>query len=315
MFDHLPLFPPQASTMAARVDALYFVLVAITLFFALLIATLIVSFAIRYRRRAPEETGARIVGSLVLEGLWIGVPLVLVLVIFAWGASLYFALWRPPRGALEIYVVGKQWMWKVQHPDGRREINELHVPAGRTVKLILGSEDVIHSFYVPAFRVKADAVPGRWTTLWFQATRTGRFHLFCAEYCGTKHSRMIGTVVVMEPAAFQEWLAGGVAAGSMAAAGQKLFTDLGCHTCHLPDGTGRGPALAGLLGATVTLADGRQVQVDEAYLREAIVNPGAKLLKGYPPIMPAYQGLISEEGLQQLLAYITSLSPGQSSAP
>jgi cytochrome c oxidase subunit 2 len=307
MFSGFPLFPDQASTAAERVDALYLFLIAVSVFFGLLIAALLVLFAVRYRRRAPDERPAEIHGSLALELTWTLVPLAIVAVVFLWAAELYVSMARVPPGAMEVRVVAKRWMWKLQHLTGQREINELHVPVGVPVKLTLTSEDVIHSFFVPAFRVKKDAVPGRYTTLWFQATRPGRYHLFCAEYCGTKHSQMIGWVTVMEPAAFQAWLSGGSGAVSLAAAGQKLFEDLACVTCHRADATGRGPVLDGLLGKPVKLTSGATVTADEDYIRESIVTPSAKVVAGYQPIMPTYQGLVSEEGLMQLVAYVQSL--------
>ncbi len=221
----------------------------------------------------------------------------LSMVIFFWGASVFFAMSRPPDETLNIYVVGKQWMWKFQHLDGQREINELHVPVGRAVKLIMTSEDVIHDVFVPAFRVKADVLPGRYTNLWFQATTPGRYHLFCAEYCGTRHSGMTGEVVVMEPTEYQAWLSGGSGEGSLASAGEKLFQDLACNTCHRPDAQGRGPVLQGLFGKTQTLLSGETIVVDEAYIRESILTPGAKITAGFQPIMPAFQGLVSEEQL------------------
>src|SRR6266581_2104100 len=224
----LPLFPEQASTMAGRVDALYFYLLAVSGFFATLIALLVIFFAIKYRRRSETELPRGVEGSLKLEVAWSVIPLVIALSFFFWGARLFFAMNRPPNDALQVYVVGKQWMWKIQHADGQREINELHVPVGRAVRLTMTSEDVIHDFFVPAFRMKKDVVPGRYATAWFQATRAGTYHLFCAEYCGTKHSGMIGSVTVMEPAAFQAWLAGGATGTSLAAAGEKLFQDLAC---------------------------------------------------------------------------------------
>src|SRR6476661_67382 len=201
-----PLFPERASTMALRVDALYFFLLAIAVVFSLLIAGLIVFYAIKYRRRSAGAVGTRIRGGMVLEVTWTVVPLIITMVIFVWGASVYFAMASPPPETLNIYVVGKQWMWKFQHLDGQREINELHVPVGRPVKLIMTSEDVIHDVFVPAFRVKADVLPGRYVDIWFHATTPGRYHLFCAEYCGTRHSGMIGDVIVMEANEYQEWL-------------------------------------------------------------------------------------------------------------
>ena len=293
--------------MAARVDALYFFLVALTVFFSVLIAFLIVYYAVRFRRRSPESVGARIEGGLVLELTWTIVPLCVVLFIFAWGASVFFAMSRPPAETLNVYVVGKQWMWKFQHLNGTREINELHVPVGRAVKLIMTSEDVIHDVFVPAFRVKADVLPGRYTHLWFTPTKAGRYHLFCAEYCGTRHSGMTGDIVVQEPAEYETWLATGRAEGSLASAGGKLFQDLACNTCHLPDARGRGPVLQGLFGRTITLASGEQQVVDEAYVRESILSPNEKVTQGFQPVMPAYQGLVTEDGLLQLIEYVKSL--------
>jgi cytochrome c oxidase subunit 2 len=302
-----PLFPEQASTMAGRVDALYLFLVLVSMFFGLLIAVLVVSFAVRFRRRSRDERPRPIHGSTLLELTWTLIPLGIAMVIFLWGADLFFAMARVPPSPMEVYVVAKRWMWKTQHLTGQREINELHVPVGVPVKLTLASEDVIHSFFVPAFRMKKDVVPGRYATAWFQATRPGSYHLFCAEYCGTKHSGMIGTVTVLEPAAFQAWLAGGATGTSLAAAGERLFQDLACITCHRADSEGRGPKLEGVFGHPVTLAGGEQVMADEAYIRESIVNPAAKVVAGYQPVMPTYQGLVSEEGLMQLVAYIQSL--------
>jgi cytochrome c oxidase subunit 2 len=302
-----PLFPDTASTMATRVDALYFFLVAVAGFLSLLIAGLIVYYAVRFRRRTPDSIGARIAGGLVLEITWSVIPLLIVLVMFVWGASVFFAMARPPDNTLNIYVVGKQWMWKFQHLNGAREINELHVPLGQPVKLIMTSEDVIHDLFFPAFRVKADVIPGRYTHIWFEATRPGSYHLFCAEYCGTRHSGMIGQVVVMEPNAFQDWLATGRAEGSLASAGGKLFQDLACNTCHRPDAQGRGPVLHGLFGKTVSLEGGGTVVVNEAYVRESIRSPNDRITAGFQPIMPAYQGLVSEDGLLELIEYVRSL--------
>src|SRR5688572_12550835 len=297
MFTNFPFFPQQASTQAGEVDAIYFFMVAVGAFFSILIAGLIVFFAIRYRRRHRQEVGYAIHGSLALELMWTIIPFFIVMVMFVWGAKVFFDIYRPPAGAMEIYVTGKQWMWKVQHMDGQREINELHVPIGRPVKLIMGSEDVIHSYYIPAFRVKADVIPGRYNVLWFTATKPGTYHLFFAEYCGTKHSGMIGSVIAMEPQDFQTWLAGGRGSESPVAAGEKLFADLTCNTCHRTDTQGRGPMLTGIFGKQVELQDGRTVLADEAYIRESIVNPQAKIVAGFQPLMPSFQGLVSEEQL------------------
>ena len=291
---------------AGRVDALYFFLIGISTFFSILIATLLVVFAVRFRRRRAGElppadprlhrpradldghSPDHLAGDLRVErGHLRG---------------------QPPRasGCMEVYVVGKRWMWKTQHLTGQREINELHVPVGVPVKLTMTSEDVIHSFFIPAFRIKQDAVPGRYTTVWFEATKAGEYHLFCAEYCGTKHSQMIGSIKVLEPAAFQTWLAGG-ATGSPAQEGEKLFQSLACITCHRADSQGRGPRLEGLVGRTVRLAGGATAVADAEYIRESILNPTAKVVEGYQPIMPTFQGLVSEEGVMQLIAYIQSL--------
>jgi cytochrome c oxidase subunit II len=301
------LFPESASTMATRVDALYFFLLALSTFFAVLIAGLIVYYAVKFHRRHPDEVGAHIHGGLVLEIGWTVIPLLITMVIFVWGASVYVAMAHPPEETLNIYVVGKQWMWKFQHLDGQREINELHVPVGRAVKLITTSEDVIHDLFVPAFRVKADVIPGRYVSIWFTATKPGRYRIFCAEYCGTRHSGMTGEVVVMDPAEYQTWLSGGVPEGSLASAGAKLFQDLACNTCHRPDAQGRGPVLEGLFGKTVTLQSGETVTVDEAYVRESILQPSAKVAQGFQPIMPTFQGLVSEEQLLELIEYVKSL--------
>jgi cytochrome c oxidase subunit 2 len=293
--------------MAWRVDALYFFLLAISAFFGLLIAGLIVYYAVKFHRRTPDQIGTQIHGGMALEVTWTVIPLMITMVIFVWGASVYFAMARPPEETLNVYVVGKQWMWKFQHLDGQREINELHVPVGRAVKLITTSEDVIHDFFVPAFRIKADVVPGRYVSIWFHATKPGRYRIFCAEYCGTRHSGMTGDVIVMEPSEYQTWLSGGAAEGSLASAGAKLFQDLACNTCHRPDAQGRGPVLEGLFGKTVTLQNGETITVDEAYVRESILQPAAKITAGFQPIMPTFQGLVSEEQLLELIEYVKSL--------
>jgi len=323
MLSRLGLIPAEASTMAARVDALYLFLLGVSAFFAIVIAVLIVSFAIRYRRREDNQVGEAIHGSLLLEATWSIIPFVIAMCMFAWGAKLYVSMARPPDNAMEIFVVGKQWMWKLQHMEGRREINELHVPVGVPVKLTMTSEDVIHSFYVPAFRVKADVVPGRYTTLWFQATKPGRFHLFCAEYCGTDHSRMIGSVVAMEPADFQDWLTGraataaaaGTGTESMAELGKEVFETQGCISCHRPAVSGipgNGPNLEGVFGRRIRFTDGSSLVADQGYLRESIMNPTARIVAGYKPLMPTFQGRIGEEEILQLIAYIKSLAaPGE----
>ena len=299
--------------MAPRVDLLFFFLVAVSLFFASLIFFLVILFAVKYRRRSDEEQPRPIKGNLPLEILWSAVPLGLTMVMFVWGAVLFFDIYHPPSNALEINVVGKQWMWKIQHPEGQREINELHVPVGRPVKLTMTSEDVIHDFFVPAFRVKKDVLPGGYTSVWFQATKPGEYHLFCSQYCGTQHSGMIGKVVVMELTQYEDWLSGGARGVSLATAGERLFQRLGCSTCHRPDGTGQGPSLVGLFSRPVNLQGGRTVTADEGYIRESILNPQAKIVARYPPAMPTFKGLISEDGILQIIAYIKSLQRAERS--
>jgi cytochrome c oxidase subunit II len=309
------LFPTQASTLAGRVDNLYFFMLAVTLFFTVLVAGLVVVLALKYRRRHADEVGANIHGSMALEVVWTAIPLLIAMVMFVWGTSVYFAMARPPAEAMEVYITGKRWMWKAQHLTGHREINELHVPVGRPVKLLIASEDVIHSYYIPAFRQKIDAVPGKTTTLWFEASKVGTYQLFCAEYCGTQHSGMIGKVVAMEPREYQQWLAAGAPAGTLTSTGEQEFSTLGCATCHRDDGKGRGPSLVGVFGKRQQLANGSTVIADEAYLRESILNPQAKMVQGYQPLMPTYQGQISEDALASLLAYIKSLeTPGATPA-
>ncbi len=307
----LPFQPEQASTIARSVDQLYLFITAITFFFTILIFSIIFYFMIKYRRRSPDERPKAIEGSLPLEILWTAIPTLIVAVLFVWSSSLYFRNAQPPPGSMEIFVTGKQWMWKAEHPEGQREINELHVPLGRPVKLTMTSEDVIHDFFVPAFRVKKDVLPGRYTSLWFEATKLGTFHLFCAQYCGAFHAGMIGSVIVMEPDEYEQWLAGGVPGETMEAAGRKVFGQNGCGTCHVADGTGLGPSLLGVYGQQVPLSNGQSVVADDAYVRESLLIPGAKIVKGYKPIMPSFQGQLTEEQVLDLVAYIRSLGQEQ----
>jgi cytochrome c oxidase subunit 2 len=306
MFNNFPLWPDRASTAAANVDALFICLLIVSGLMTLLIFVALTYFAARYRHRrgVPAE---QIEGSIPLELTWSIIPFFVFMVIFAWGAVVYFKGRTPPRDSTEVYVVAKQWMWKLEHAEGQREINELHVPVGRDVKLIMTSQDVIHSFFVPAFRMKQDVLPGRYTVAWFRATKPGTYHLFCAEYCGTQHSGMIGSIVVQEPAQYEAWMSGGTS-GPLSASGEKIFAELGCVTCHRTDTQGRGPNLQGVFGKPVLLADGRTVTADENYIRESILDPGAKVVNGFKPVMPTFQGLVSEEQLNALVAYVKSLS-------
>lgn len=309
MMGDFPLFPEQASTMAPRIDTLYFALVGITGFFSLLIFFLVMGFAIRYRERKNVNRIIIRTDYLKLELFWTIIPFVLSMGIFGWAAKLYLEIYTYPEHAMEIYVVGKQWMWKIQHPSGNREINELHVPTGRPIKLIMTSQDVIHDFYVPAFRVKQDVLPGRYTMQWFEATKPGEYHLFCAEYCGTGHSRMIGKVTVMEPDEYERWIAGSSSAVPMASTGEQLFSQFGCQSCHKQEGGGRGPSLVGLFGKTVELANGERVVADQSYLQQSILNSQMKIVPGYQVRMPIFKDQLSQEQVMQLIEYIKSQKP------
>ena len=311
MFSGFSLFPAQASTLAPEIDNLYLGIIAITAFFAVGVVIFVVYFAIKYRDDTGDKVGAPITGSVPLELGWSLIPFFISIGIFVWASVVFFHIVRAPDQTLDIYSTGKRWMWRFQHIDGQREINELHVPVGRPVRVVFTSEDVLHDLFIPAFRVKADAVPGRYSAIWFEPTQVGEYHIFCAEYCGTRHSGMVGTVYVMEPADYQAWLSGGgVTGGTMLQQGEALFTQLACVTCHLPDGTGRGPSLVGVFGSTVTLENGSTVTADESYLRESILTSQAKTVKGYEHIMPTFQGLINEDGVAALIEYIKSMQAG-----
>ena len=310
MFADLSFMPEQASTTAAEVDALFLFLLAVTGFVALAVTAVVITFAVRYRRRGDGRVPPRILGSVRLETLWSVIPFLIFLVMFGWGARVYFGMARPPDDAIDIFVVGKQWMWKVQHPGGQGEINELHVPVDTAVKLTLTSEDVIHDFFVPAFRTKVDVVPGRYVHTWFRATKPGRYHLFCSQFCGTNHSGMVGEVVVQSEKDYADWL-NDHAEGSLALKGRKLFLKLQCVTCHSADARARAPLLEDLYGTTVRLRGGKTVLADRAYLRESILKPQAKIVEGYEPIMPTFQDQVNEEELIQLIEFIRALRPGQ----
>jgi cytochrome c oxidase subunit 2 len=306
MLSDFPLFPEAASTTAGQVDALYAFLTVVCGAVSILIFVLIIFLAIKYRRRPDNQLAQDQEPPALLEAAWIIIPFIIFMVMFVWGAWVYFRLSRVPDNAIDVYATGRQWMWKFQHPTGQREINTLHVPVNRPVRVTMASEDVIHSLYFPAFRTKADVVPNRYRTLWFEANKVGRYHIFCAEYCGTSHSGMIGWVEVMKDTDYQRWLAGG-SEGSMASQGEQLFQKYACNTCHTNDATGRGPVLAGLYNSNVTLTDNSMVKADENYIRESILNPQSKVVRGFAPIMPTFQGQVNEEDLLKLLAYVKSM--------
>lgn len=307
----IPLMPEQASKFAMEVDLFYIALWLMTIGVSIGIVIAIFLFMVKYKRRHKGEIPEQIEGAMILEITWSVIPLIICIGIFAWGAKLYYQMYSAPKEALEIFVTGKQWMWRAQHPDGQREINALHVPVGRRVKLTMTSEDVLHSYFIPAFRTKADVVPGRYTTTWFEATKPGTYHLFCTEYCGTKHSGMIGTVTAMEPGEYQLWLSGGTNEPP-AVVGERLFSSLGCNTCHSADGKGRGPKLAELYGKQVKLNNGTSVTFDDTYIRESILDPAAKVVENYQLIMPSFRGQVSEEQIAQIIAYLKSIGPKDS---
>ena len=301
------IIPPEASRIAPQVDALLVFMTLVSLVGLVLVGLLVTGFSILYRRdRNPVAT--QIEGSTLLEATWTIIPLGLFLVMFVWGSVLYFRIYTPPPNAMNIYVVGKQWMWKAEHPGGQHEINSLHVPINQPVQITLISQDVFHSFSIPAFRVKREAIPGRYTTVWFEASQVGTYHLFCTQYCGTQHSGMIGEVDVLSPEDYKKWLAGSTSGVSLAQNGERLFASLSCGACHNGQPDARGPSLANVYGSKLTLTNGQPVLVDEAYLRTAILNPSQHITQGYAPIMPTYQGQVSEEGLISLVEYIKNLS-------
>ena len=304
----VPLFPEQASTFAWQVDALYFYLILVSVVFTVGIVAAILFFAIKWREKDRFATPDEIHGSMALETTWSVIPFIISMTIFLGGAVIYYNQYTPPADAMEVYVVGKQWMWKFQHGTGQREINELHIPVGRKVKLTMTTEDVLHDVYIPAFRTKADVVPGRYSYIWFEATKPGKYHLYCAEYCGLNHSGMGGWVYVMEQRDFDNWLSGTTSSQTPVQAGKELFdTKLGCASCHAGGANQRGAKLEGLFNTDVKLADGSTVKADEQYIRNSILNPGSQIVEGYQPIMPTFKGQVTEEQLNALVAYIKSL--------
>jgi cytochrome c oxidase subunit II len=311
----VPFFPEAASSFAWQVDYLYFYLIAVSVAFTIPIVVALFVFAVRYRETEKFATPEEMHGSMVLETVWSIIPFVVSMTIFLGGAIVYFNQYTPPDDAMEIFVVGKQWMWKIQHQTGQREINELHVPVGKRIKLTIATEDVLHDFAVPAFRTKIDAVPGRYTYLWFEPTVAGKYHLFCAEYCGLNHSGMGGYVYVMEQRDFDNWLSGNVSGQTPVEQGKDLFMNkLGCASCHTGGPAQRGAKLEGIFNHEVRLAGGATVTADEQYIRNSILNPSAQIVEGFQPIMPTFKGQVTEEQLNSLVAYIKSLSPNAGSA-
>jgi cytochrome c oxidase subunit II len=305
---NFPLFPDQGSSLAGRVDAIFWSLVTFGLFFSVAICFLIIYFAIKYRRGSRADRTPSGGSSTTIEITWVLIPFLITIGLFVWAAVLYARQFEAPRDAFPIYVLGRQWMWELRHPEGKKEINQLHLPLGRAVRLTMTSQDVIHSFYVPVFRLKQDVLPGRYTSLWFRPNKLGTYHLFCAEYCGTKHSGMIGWVTVMDPVEYQRWLESGTVQPSMAEEGASLFRALGCSGCHGLNATVRAPLLDGVYGHPVPLQSGAVVQADERYIRDSILLPKKEVAAGYDPVMPTFEGRVSEDELLKLIAYIKSLS-------
>ena len=314
LFADLQLFPVAASTEAGKIDALYWFITIVSIVMTVLIFLAVIIFAWKYNRRVHAHA-TQIEGSTKLELTWSILPFLIMLIMFAWGAQLFFAAQQPPKDAMEIFVTGKQWMWKIQYPTGGREINSLHVPVNQPVKLTMASEDVIHSFSIPAFRVRHDVIPGHYDSLWFTATKPGRYRLYCTEYCGNQHANMTGWVEVMDQRAYANWQSGGGTQGTLAEQGQQLFQQFGCSTCHLLDQQGRCPNLRGLYNKPVQLQDGRTVLADDAYIRESILDPNAKIVASFEPnVMPNFKGQITEENVIQLIAFVKSLSPNAPSS-
>jgi cytochrome c oxidase subunit II len=305
-----PVFSlPEASTHAVRVDHIFYGLLVLTGLTMLAVFVLIVVLAIRYRRGSSAQRGPlpEIV-SREFEIGWTSATLFLFVFLFWWAASADLSGLSAPANALEMHVVAKQWMWKTQHSNGAREINSLHVPVDQPVRLVMTSQDVIHSFFVPAFRVKQDVLPGRDTAIWFRATKTGVFPLLCAEYCGTDHSMMRGRIVVMRQEDYANWLERQPEGDDLAHEGAKLFVAQGCSGCHANSSSVHAPKLAGLYGTMVPLSDGRRVKADDGYIRDSILQPKRDVVAGYEPIMPAYAGLLDDGEVQGLTAYIRSLA-------
>lgn len=306
----MQLMPEQASSYAAELDLLFFLLVGLTVVFTVLVGALVIFLAVKYRRGSPADRSRAVDHHTGLELAWSIPPLILGLAVFFWNASLFGRMRTIPDNALEIFVIGKQWMWHLQHPNGVRENNELHVPLGRPIKLTMISQDVIHNFRIPAFRTQRDVIPGTYTQQWFEPTRLGRYRFYCSQFCGTEHSKMTGWVTVMEPEEYERWLANGGnvkrPVQTMAQAGGELYEKLQCGNCHEANSTVRGPSLLAIYGKQRALTNGQTVTADHTYLRESLVDPYAKIVKGYEQTMPAYKDL-SEENILQLVEYMKTL--------
>lgn len=305
-----PIWPDQASSGAQEVDQIMIALLAMAAFFVLVVAGPILYFSFKYRRSNPANREISGRNTWVIEIAWTVIPFGIAMCFFVVAAAAYFRQQHPPADAMEIHVIGKQWMWKIQHPQGKREINELHLPLGIPVKLLMTSQDVIHSFYIPAFRVKRDVLPGRYTSMWFVPKVPGTYHLFCTQYCGEDHARMKGQVIVMPKADYQRWLTSGEQAESPAKEGARLFLQYGCSGCHAGSRVVRAPSLVGLYGSVVPLEGGKTTIADDQYLRDSILLPNSQVVAGYDPVMPSYQGKISEDALFALVAYLKSLGAG-----
>jgi len=305
----LQLLPESASTFASELNPFFWCMVIICGAVTLGIAVFVVYSVLRYHRKRDDEFPEQIEGNYKVEATWTVIPLIIFLGMFGWGAKTYFDVEAPPADSMKIYVVAKQWMWKLQHLDGQREINTLHVPTGRPIQLIMISQDAIHSFFVPAFRIKQDVLPDRYTTIWFRATQPGKYHLFCAEYCGAKHSGMIGWVYAMEPHDYEQWLTEGGAEGSLASTGEKLFHQFGCANCHHFDGHGPGPNLRNLYGRAVILQNRITRVVDDTYIRECILKKKPAPVAGFADFMPSFDGRLTEDQILALTTYIKSIGP------
>jgi cytochrome c oxidase subunit 2 len=307
----LPFWPPTASGYASQINVLFGALLIVGALTAGLVFFLMLFFANKYRHGSNADRSGTTKKTWRFEVSWTAATLLIFVGLAVWGADIYLHLYNPPANAVQIFVVGKQWMWKAQHPGGQREINALHVPVGQPIRLVLASQDVIHSFFIPALRIKQDVVPGRYETMWFRADKVGRYHLFCAEYCGTDHAHMGGWITVMSPRDFGRWLQAQGGEETLAAQGKDLFRRYGCSGCHEAGGTVRAPRLEGVFGSPVPLSDGSVVIADERYVRDSILDPKAQVAAGYAPVMPTFAGQVGEDDLAKLVAYVESIGPEQ----